>query len=47
MLEGLGYELRCRASRPLMHEENAKPRLYALPNITGDLPDYEKAQGYA
>ena len=46
MLENMGYKPVVRASRPLMHENNTKPRLYALPNVTGGLDEYETAQGY-
>jgi hypothetical protein len=46
MIESMGYEPRVRASRPLMHEENTKPRLYALPGVVGGLEEYEAAQGY-
>lgn len=46
MLEGMGYTFRCRATRLLMHEGNAKPRLYATPSVDGTLEDYETAQGY-
>lgn len=46
MIEGMGFDFRCRSTRLLMHEGNAKPRLYSLPTITGGLDEYEKAQGY-
>lgn len=46
MIEGMGYDFRCRSTRLLMHEANAKPRLYSLPHITGGLDEYEISQGY-
>lgn len=46
MLEKMGYEARGRSTRPLMHEGNKKPRLYALTGVTGGVDEYEKAQGY-
>ena len=46
MIENMGYSRRCRASRPLMHENMSKPQLYSLPEVTGSLDEYEKAQGY-
>ena len=46
MIESMGYELKLRATRLLMHENNAKPRIYGLPEISGTLEDYETAQGY-
>jgi len=46
MLEGIGYEFKLRSTRPLMHEGNAKPRLYGLPSVNGGLDEYEYAQGY-
>jgi hypothetical protein len=42
----MGFETKLRATRLLMHEGNAKPRIYALPEISGSLEDYETAQGY-
>jgi hypothetical protein len=46
IIEGMGFETKLRATRLLMHEGNAKPRIYALPEISGSLEDYETAQGY-
>ena len=46
MLEAMGYVPVMRATKPLMHENNTKPRLYALPTVTGGLNEYEIAQGY-
>lgn len=46
IIEGMGYKFKFRSTRLLMHEGNAKPRLYALPGVTGELDDYEVAQGY-
>lgn len=46
MLESMGYEFKLRSTRSLMHEGNAKPRLYALPNVQGGLDEYELSQGY-
>ncbi len=46
MLESMGYVFRLRATRLLMHEGNAKPRLYSIPGVNGGLEDYETAQGY-
>jgi hypothetical protein len=46
VIENMGYELRCRASRPLMQEDMTRPRLYALPGVNGAVEEYEKAQGY-
>lgn len=46
MIEAMGYKLVTRSTRPLMHENNTKPRLYALPHVQGGLDEYETAQGY-
>lgn len=46
MLENMGYVHRCRSSRMLMQENNAKPHLYSLPAVEGGLDQYEIAQGY-
>jgi hypothetical protein len=45
-IETMGYEPRGRATRMIMHEGNAKPRLYALAGVSGGLDEYEVAQGY-
>lgn len=47
LIESMGYENRGRATRLIMHEDNAKPRMYALPDTpAGGQDEYEKAQGY-
>lgn len=46
ILRGMGYEQRFRSSRNIINEDMKKPIIYALPHVTGDISDYERAQGY-